>query len=343
MFALLCHVVAASMVLNAAPRAPLPPLKAAVIVPGFLSDAKDFEDLATLLTERGIPTAVVPFPLWCWLPQIGGRSVRLVLDRLEHTVRHVAALGDDAHRSQAPITVPPIEYGVADLWRDFWTNPGGVAEVGGSAYPDEYPTDVSPAGRVPAPIGEPCGRVAIIGHSAGGWISRIFLSDRAYGGKAYCGAELVHSLVTIGTPHKVGMGVPFYSVEWINREPFPAERVDGLAVGGRGTRGDSNSVSSGAYSFCTPDGRSGDGLDGDGLTTLDSAIGLDGVETRVLDGVTHYPWTAAPFADQLIPELAAAYREGTPWYGSEAVLDQWLPWLIDRMPGEKSPESSQGD
>ena len=102
-------------------------------------------------------------------------------------------------------------------------------------------------------------------------------------------------------------------------------------------------MSSGAYSFCTPDGRSGDGLDGDGLTTLDSAIGLDGVETRVLDGVTHYPWTAAPFADQLIPELAAAYREGTPWYGSEAVLDQWLPWLIDRMPGEKSPESSQGD
>ena len=123
------------------------------------------------------------------------------------------------------------------------------------------------------------------------------------------------------------MGVPFYGVEWINREPFPSDLVRGLAIGGSGTRGDSNSVSSGAYAFCCEDGRSGDDLDGDGLTTLESAIGLPGVETMIFDGVTHYPWSKAPFADKLVPELEAAYSGGQPWYGTESIVGKWLPWL----------------
>ena len=71
-----------------------------------------------------------------------------------------------------------------------------------------------------------------------------------------------------------------------------------LAVGGKGTLGSANGVSGGAYSFCTREGRGGEALDGDGMTTLDSAIGLPGARTLVVDGVTHYPWTAAPFESE---------------------------------------------
>ena len=59
--------------------------------------------------------------------------------------------------------------------------------------------------------------MAIIGHSAGGWISRVFLSEREYGGRAYRGAALVHSLVTLGTPHGDSKGAAFRGVAWVNR------------------------------------------------------------------------------------------------------------------------------
>ena len=49
---------------------------------------------------------------------------------------------------------------------------------------------------------------------AGGYVARIFCSSRAYGGKAYGGLPLVHSLVTLGTPHAEGLGVPFVHVRW---------------------------------------------------------------------------------------------------------------------------------
>ena len=53
---------------------------------------------------------------------------------------------------------------------------------------------------------EPSGRVALIGHSAGGWISRLYLnlSGRRYNGKVFHGHKLVHSLVTLGSPHMEG-------------------------------------------------------------------------------------------------------------------------------------------
>ena len=173
-----------------------PRLRAAVIIPGFLSDASDFEPLAQSLTARGLPTIVAPMKLWHWLPVIGGRSIRPVLDRIEHAVRHAAALSAE---------VPSPTYSIADVWSDFWTNPGGVAAVGGSIQPDEYPLH-EPCGTFPPPSCAAEGRVALIGHSAGGYMARVFLSERPYAGKAYCGKRLVHSLVTLGTPHMEGKG-----------------------------------------------------------------------------------------------------------------------------------------
>ena len=322
---MLCLSVAAFVAL-----APPPRLRAAVIVPGFLNDSNDYAALARSLTERGLPTVVTPMPLWHWIPSIGGRSVRPVLERIDHAVRHVSAMGERAEQVTEPLVVPPIDYSLSDLWEDFQTNPGGPLRVGGSEFADEFPTDVEPSGTFP-PAPPPQGSVAIIGCSAGGYMARIYLGSRAYGGRAFCGAELVHSLVTLGTPHMAGNGLPFENVRWVNQEPTP-EGVRVLAVGATGTSSDE--ALAGAYAFCDPSGRGGEGLEGDGVTTSESALDLPGAEKLLLEGVTHYPWTAAPFADLIAPSLTKAYRGGKPWcvasdgFGWSRVASGGFGWLM---------------
>lgn len=148
----------------------LPRLDAAVVVPGFLSGASDFREMADSLSARGIRTAVVPMAAWHWLPCLGGRSMRPILERIDHTVRHLAAAEGD------PAAVPGFEYSWQDCLTDFVHTPGGIWEVGGSAEVQEYPI-VEPRGHFPE-AGAARGRVALIGHSAGGWISRVYLSKR---------------------------------------------------------------------------------------------------------------------------------------------------------------------
>ncbi|GFH49797.1 hypothetical protein CTEN210_06273 [Chaetoceros tenuissimus] len=82
------------------------------------------------------------------------------------------------------------------------------------------------------------GRIALIGHSAGGWISRVYLSNRNYGGRSYNGSELVHSLMTLESPNANAPGAAFKSIEWINREDIP-DTVRALAVAGKGFQGGS--------------------------------------------------------------------------------------------------------
>jgi len=74
---------------------PLPNVKAAVIVPGFLTGKDEFIPLAQSLTNCGIPTVVVPMPNWHWLPCLGGRSMRPMLERIDFTVKHLAAVAGD--------------------------------------------------------------------------------------------------------------------------------------------------------------------------------------------------------------------------------------------------------
>lgn len=301
------------------PSRTLPDIKAAVIVPGFLTGADEFKPLAAELTSRGIPTIAVPMPSWHWLPCIGGRSMRPMLERIDFAVRHLAAANGNVE------AVPDFAYNLIDCWQDFRSTPGGALEVGGSADPDDYPV-VNPRGTFPE-AEAPKGRVALIGHSAGGWISRLYLSRREYGGKAYGGQDLVHSLLTLGTPHGNAPGPAFKGVEWCNREA-QYDGVRGLAVGGTGYVGaTSGDLTQSAYSFCCPNGSDGSQYDGDGLTPIDSALAWDGAEKLVLDDVTHFPWSDVFGGDQFAPDLAKLHRAGSPWYGNDQVLDKWAGWL----------------
>jgi len=314
-------------------------IHAAVIVPGFLTGDEDFKPLAQSLSKRGIPTAVVPLPPWHWIPCVGGRSMRPMLERIDYAVRYVCSeMSKNPTLGGETINIPPYGYSLMDCYTDFMLNPGGALKVGGSDEVDEYPTDVEPRGDFTLPgendndDTEGSVRICLIGHSAGGWISRVYLSDRSYGGKVYGGTKYVHSLVTLGTPHGNAPGPAFKGIEWCNREPLP---IRGLAVAGVGSPGDSSGkLTQNAYAFCDPDG-TGDGseYDGDGLTPVFSSLFMEGddVEKITLDGVTHYPWSdAGIWGDLFAPELAEEHRKGKPWYGDDDIVDQWVEPFLSR-------------
>ena len=213
------------------------------------------------------------------------------------------------------VLIPNVNYSLIDCYRDFRNNPGGVLEVGGSAEVDKYPL-WNPRGSFPiAP--EPMGRVALIGHSAGGWICRAYLSGRNYGGKSYNGNQLVHSLITLGSPHGNALGPAFKGIEWVNREVMDSSSgVRALAVGGIGYKGDSSGdLTRGAYSFCCPVGSDGSQYDGDGVTPIESALAMKEyvphADTLVLEDVGHFCWSDVFGGEIVAPgETSSATNHG---------------------------------
>eukprot|EP00547_Thalassionema_nitzschioides_P003257 CAMPEP_0194217330 /NCGR_PEP_ID=MMETSP0156-20130528/21009_1 /TAXON_ID=33649 /ORGANISM="Thalassionema nitzschioides, Strain L26-B" /LENGTH=333 /DNA_ID=CAMNT_0038946349 /DNA_START=8 /DNA_END=1009 /DNA_ORIENTATION=+ len=299
-------------------------LKAAVIVPGFLTGADEFKDLCSVLTNRcGIPTVAVPMPNWHWLPCLGGRSARPILERIDCTVKHLIAADGDI----AQISPSLFDYSLPDVWEDFQTNPGGAMQVGGAYDVDNYPS-VEPQGKFALPESITSGtKVALIGHSAGGWIARAYLSDRKYGGKSYSGNKFVHSLVTLGTPNLNAPGPAFEGIRWVNRES--SLQVPSLAVGGTGFDGDSwGALTKGSYTFCSADGSEGTSFTGDGVTPIHSSLAFPGAETLELPGVHHFCWSDVLGGSFVSPELTDDYRKGAPWYGSEEIADKWAHFLL---------------
>lgn len=282
-----------------------------------------------------------------------------MLERIDFTVRHLAGVagnscdferttvetleksvedglqlssGDENRRIRDPqLLIPNINYNPIDLYQDFRNNPGGVLEVGGSAEVDKYPLWNPKGSFLSAP--EPTGKVALIGHSAGGWICRAYLSNRSFGGKSYDGHRLVHSLITLGSPHGNAPGPAFKGVEWVNREIIDSSiGMRALAVGGTGFKGDSSGdLTRGAYSFCCPLGSDGTQYDGDGVTPIQSALAMKAympfADSLVLQDVGHFCWSDVFGGDIVAPDLSKEHRDGRPWYGDEAVIEKWAGWL----------------
>jgi len=298
-------------------------IQAAVLVPGFLTGADEFESLCQALTDGGLPTIAIPMPAWHWVSCLGGRSARPILERIDYTVKHLIA--NDGDVTKVPKN---FDYSLVDAYGDFMHNPGGILAVGGSQKVEEYPM-VEPRGKFILPQDKdlaPNTKVALIGHSAGGWISRAYLSDRSYGGKVYGGQKYVHSLVTLGTPHMTAPGPAFAGVQWCNQEPAT---VRSLAVAGSGFRGaEWGGLTQGAYAFCCPNQSDGTSYDGDGITPVGSALALKGAEQMTFDDVTHFCWSDLVASNWVAPELTKAHKEGRPWYGDEGIIEKWADWIV---------------
>jgi len=305
---------------------------AVVIVPGFLADCGSYAALAQGLRDAGYEyTQVVPMRWFNWLPCVGGRSVRPVLDRIEHTVRGVilaadagpgggVSAGGDA-RGLPLVASRGVGYAAGDF----------VAEML-DASKGAQPGVLAAARAMRGSAGDPEGGggstgrpVALVGHSAGGWIARIYLGDRAeYCGEVYGGAEgRVDRLCTLGTPHTSEDSIARKTLGFVNSTYPDVASLRGIrravAVGGRGTRGDARGVAGRfpdftfqSYELCCGDGTA----EGDGVTPLCCSHALPGAETLELEGVQHGPQ----------PE-----SKGT-WYGSLSALPLWIHAL--ELPGE---------
>ena len=150
-------------------------------------------------------------------------------------------------------------------------------------------------------------RAVLVGHSAGGIASRIYLGgDPPYGGRRYSGHRYVSALITLGSPHTVSENKGFNLIHRTN-ELFPGtlhkeSGVRYLSVAGNAVDGSASRRARKRYERLVEDGR----CPGDGVAPVESTL-LPGSESLVLDGVHHNK------------------RLGR-WYGSDLeTVERWWP------------------
>ncbi len=160
------------------------------------------------------------------------------------------------------------------------------------------------------------GQINLIGHSAGGWISRIYLGEKPYLGRkeiqsqALCHAyPYVANLVTLGTPHVSQERWTRWNLDFVNNNYpgafYPSVRY--ICVAGKTIFGEYFSGKWLAYSSYQQTCGVGNTW-GDGITPIVAAH-LEGAENIVIENVFHSP------------------RSSGLWYGSPTVLPAWVSYL----------------
>ncbi|MDJ0735214.1 MAG: triacylglycerol lipase [Nostocaceae cyanobacterium] len=159
-------------------------------------------------------------------------------------------------------------------------------------------------------------QINLIGHSAGGWISRIYLGDIPYSGvgKAKASVWLAHphvaTLITLGTPHTSQERWTRWNLDFVNNN-YPGafyDKVRYVCVAGKTIFGEKRWGSYIAYSSYQLTCGQGDTW-GDGITPI-AAAHLQGAENLVIEGVKHSPKS---------PGI---------WYGSPEIVTNWVKYLV---------------
>jgi pimeloyl-ACP methyl ester carboxylesterase len=172
-----------------------------------------------------------------------------------------------------------------------------------------------------------CERVALCGHSAGGWLARAYVGDARYGASDGCPAPGIAAVLSLGTPHLPPppgvFDVTRGALSWLNdRLPgsaFAAQGVRYVSVAGRTVRARATAEAGPVKYATTSYGAllgQAEGVIGDAVVPLDCAL-LDGATQLVLDGVWHSMSKVGTFDE----------ASNVVWYGSDAVVDWWLPAL----------------
>lgn len=160
-------------------------------------------------------------------------------------------------------------------------------------------------------------QINLVGHSAGGWISRIYLGEKPYCIHPSDRAQSclwqayphVHTLVTLGTPHLSQERWTLRNLNFVN-DTYPGAFYQGVryvCVAGKAVYGEprwNNWFTYNSYKLTC--GRSD--CWGDGITPIVAAH-LEEAENLTLEGVVHSP------------------RPNTLWYGSAAALKDWATYL----------------
>jgi pimeloyl-ACP methyl ester carboxylesterase len=158
-------------------------------------------------------------------------------------------------------------------------------------------------------IAEHGDQVTLIGHSAGGVLSRLYLGQQPLFGRRYDGKRWVKHVITLGSPHyneqrwRGGM-----MSRWVqNRYPdaFFAGPVRYTSVAGRIIQGKEDGTPREQFAFRSYRDLAGDGTAwGDGMIPVKSAL-LRNSQQITLEGVSHYRGF------------------GGPWFGDDNIVERW--------------------
>jgi triacylglycerol esterase/lipase EstA (alpha/beta hydrolase family) len=159
-------------------------------------------------------------------------------------------------------------------------------------------------------------QVNLIGHSAGGWIARIYLGDKPYdihgdvtGSDAVWNARAqVATLITLGTPHMSQERWTKRNLDFV-QQTYPGAfypDVNYVCVAGKALYGKrpTNWFAYNSYQLTSGEGNCW----GDGITPV-AAAHLEGATNLTLEGVMHSP------SSQGI------------WYASPEARQAWMPYL----------------
>ncbi len=159
-------------------------------------------------------------------------------------------------------------------------------------------------------------QVNLIGHSAGGWISRIYLGAESYYDRAWSGHPLVKTLVTLGTPHTSQERWSRRNIDFVGRS-YPGTffpEIEYVSIAGKALYGKPSWRLREWFTYKSYQLTCGQGnCWGDGVIPIESAH-LVGAKNIILENVQHSPRT--------IP--ANAQHQ---WYGSPDVVAQWIEHL----------------
>ena len=152
-------------------------------------------------------------------------------------------------------------------------------------------------------------QVNIIAHSAGGWLSRIYLGDHPYYDKVWDARSKVAKLICLGTPQRSLEPWSLPNLGFVN-DHYPDAFYDDIkyiCIAGKSVQGRKYAPKQWlAYSSYELTSGQGDAW-GDGIIPIEAAY-LNGATNIAIDGVYHSP------------------RSGK-WYGSQEVVDIWSKYL----------------
>ena len=161
--------------------------------------------------------------------------------------------------------------------------------------------------------------VNLVGHSAGGWIARIYLGEKPYNihgdvtdlESIWQARSNVTTLLTLGTPHMSQERWTKRNLDFV-QDNYPGAfyaEVRYVCVAGKSVYGERKLGSWLAYSSYKLTCGEGNCW-GDGITPIPAAH-LEGATNLTLEGVRHSPKS---------PGL---------WYGSEKPQQSWVSYLLD--------------
>ena len=151
-----------------------------------------------------------------------------------------------------------------------------------------------------------CTKFDLIGHSSGGIILRLFLSDKEFNGKIYNGKSITSNLITLGSPHQAKRATRLRKYVEIEYPGNFFKEVNYVSVGGKLNLNSDNAslisklLARGSYKSISGINNS----EGDGLVPLSSSI-LKGSQEIIINETSH------------------GKIFGTEWYGSPSKVKEW--------------------